>query len=100
MKSKSGKSITFLPENELVLVSQKDESVLDAALRAGVEINHTCGGYGTCGTCVVFVREGLEKLPERNEIEAEMASDRGFKDDERLCCQIPPVAGLVLEKNY
>lgn len=98
MKPKSGKSITFLPDEQNVLVSHRDQSVLDVALRAGLPINHTCGGFGTCGTCVVFVREGLVNLPPRNEIENEMAENRGFLDEERLCCQIPPVDGLVLER--
>ncbi len=98
MRPKSGKSITFLPDEQNVLVSHRDQSVLDVALRVGLPINHTCGGFGTCGTCVVFVREGLENLPPRNEIEAELAGDRGFLPEERLCCQIPPVDGLVLEK--
>ncbi|MFM6929338.1 MAG: 2Fe-2S iron-sulfur cluster-binding protein [Bdellovibrio sp.] len=78
-------------------MSHKDQSVLDVALRAGLALNHTCGGFGTCGTCRVFVREGLENLPPRNEVESEMAEDRGFKDCERLACQTPPLDGLVIE---
>ncbi|MGE5085273.1 MAG: 2Fe-2S iron-sulfur cluster-binding protein [Bacillota bacterium] len=78
-------------------MSHKDQSVLDVALRGGVTLNHTCGGFGTCGTCRVFVREGLENMPPRNAIEAEMAEERGFKDLERLACQTPPLDGLVVE---
>ncbi len=89
-------SIKFLPENRLVDASH-DESVLEAALRAGVELSHSCGGNGTCGTCRVWVREGLASLPARNEVEQEMAEERGFQPQERLCCQNPPVPGLVLE---
>lgn len=97
VKPKSGKYITFLPDDKNVLVSHKDQSVLDVALRQGLALDHTCGGFGTCGTCRIFVREGLENLPPRNEIEAEMAEDRGFKEQERLACQTPPVEGLVVE---
>lgn len=89
-------SIKFLPENRLVDASQ-DESILEAALRAGLEISHSCGGNGTCGTCRVWVREGLSGLPARNEVEQEMAEDRGFQPQERLCCQNQPIPGLVLE---
>ncbi|UXR66264.1 (2Fe-2S)-binding protein [Bdellovibrio bacteriovorus] len=77
-------------------MSQKDQSVLDVALRAKVALNHTCGGNGTCGTCRVFVIQGLEKLGPRNEIEAEMAQDRVFQASERLACQMEPVDGLVV----
>ncbi|WP_413585778.1 2Fe-2S iron-sulfur cluster-binding protein [Bdellovibrio sp. HCB274] len=97
MKSKSGKYITFLPDNRIVLVSQKDQSVLDIAVRESLPLNHTCGGFGTCGTCRIFVREGLENLPPRNEVEMEMAGDRGFADYERLACQTEPIDGLVCE---
>jgi len=97
VKAKSGIYISFLPDYGDVLVSHKDQSVLDVAIRSGIGIDHTCGGNGTCGTCLVHVVQGLEKLGERTEAEAEMASDRGYKDDERLACQIQPVAGLQVE---
>lgn len=97
VSSKFGKFISFLPGKRDVPVSQKDQSVLDVALRVKVPLNHTCGGNGTCGTCRVFVTQGLEKLGPRNEIEAEMAEDRAFQESERLACQIEPVDGLVVE---
>lgn len=99
MKAKSGIYINFLPGHRDVLVSQKDHSVLEVALRCGIELDHTCGGHGTCGTCRVHVVEGLESLGPRNEIEAEMAIDRGFKEDERLACQIQPTPGLSVQIN-
>ena len=98
MKPKSGKYITFLPDDLNVLVSHKDRSVLEVALRENLALDHTCGGNGTCGTCRVFIKKGLQNLPPRNEIEAEMADDRGFRNDERLACQIPPIEGLVIER--
>ncbi|WP_413612848.1 2Fe-2S iron-sulfur cluster-binding protein [Bdellovibrio sp. HCB-110] len=97
MKAKSGIYISFLPDNLDVLVSHKDHCVLDVALRAGIAIDHTCGGNGTCGTCLVQVVEGLEKLEPRNEIEEEMAQDRSFNDQERLACQIKPFNGLSVQ---
>lgn len=97
MKPKSGISISILPDHPDVLVSQKDQSVLDVALRLKIPINHTCGGNGTCGTCLVHVVEGLENLEPRNEIEAEMAEDRKFADHERLACQVKPQDRLIVE---
>mgnify|MGYP003350063947 CR=1 FL=1 len=99
MKAKSGKSISFLPDQRDVLVSHKDHSVLDVALRSGIEIDHTCGGNATCGTCLIYVREGLEKIGPRNEIEQELADDRQFAPQERLACQTPPLDGLVIERR-
>jgi 2Fe-2S ferredoxin len=89
-------SIKFLPDNKLVEASQ-EETILEAALRAGVDISHSCGGNGTCGTCRVWVREGLELFAPRNEVEQEMAEERAFKPEERLCCQNQACSGLVLE---
>lgn len=99
MKPKSGIYIHFLPEPGRVLVSHNDQTLLDVALRCDVDIDHACGASGTCGTCVVHVLQGLKDLPPRNELEAEMAQDRGFLDEERLSCQIPPVNGLTVERG-
>jgi 2Fe-2S ferredoxin len=99
VKPKAGIYIKFLPEDQDVPVSHKDVSVLDVALRAGIAIDHTCGGHATCGTCMVNVVEGWEKLGPRDELELEMAADRGFADHERLACQIRPVSGLVVKRG-
>ncbi|MGZ3774920.1 MAG: 2Fe-2S iron-sulfur cluster-binding protein [Pseudobdellovibrionaceae bacterium] len=97
MSAKSRIYITFLPDCFDVPVSQRDQTVLDVALRNGIQIDHACGGNGTCGSCLVQISEGLENLEERNEQEAEIASDRGYKNNERLCCQIKPVNGLKIK---
>lgn len=96
-QSKSGKYMTFLPGDVRVSVSQDCESILDLALRAGIDMDHTCGGNATCGTCMVEVLQGLEKLEERNEIEREFAEERGLKPQERLSCQNRPLDGLVVK---
>lgn len=72
----------------------KNQTILDALLEAQQSIDHSCGGNGTCGTCRIIVQEGLEKLTPRNELEQEMAEDRGFEDYERLACQNQAIAGL------
>lgn len=99
MKPKAGIYIKFLPEDQDVLVSHKDHSVLDTAIRAGIAIDHTCGGNATCGTCVVNVIAGLDQLPAREDLELEMAEDRGFNNHERLACQIKPIAGLIVRRG-
>jgi 2Fe-2S ferredoxin len=86
-----------LPHSQDVSASQRDETVLQVAIRNKIHLSHTCGGFGTCGTCRVFIKEGLEKMPPRNEIEQEIASDRSFQDFERLACQCSPINGLVIE---
>jgi len=101
VKAKSGKFMTFLPGDHLVRVSQdQEESVLSVGLRAGLDIDNTCGGNGTCGTCLVEVVEGAELLNERTEQELEMGEDRKFAANERLSCQIHACEGLVVRVSH
>lgn len=88
--------ILFLPDQTELPVGDQ-ESVLDLANSKGVELMQSCGGMATCGTCRVLVKRGLDQLPPRNEVEADLAEDRGFLPEERLACQMPPLAGLCLE---
>lgn len=99
MRAKSGICITILPDHVDVPVSQLDQSVLEVALRMGIPLDHACGGSGTCGTCLVHIVKGPGNLEQRNQLESEMAMDRGFRDEERLACQMKPINGLVLCKD-
>jgi uncharacterized 2Fe-2S/4Fe-4S cluster protein (DUF4445 family) len=49
--------VTFLPYNRTVEVPEGD-SLIRAALQAGVHINASCGGEGVCGKCRVQIEEG------------------------------------------
>lgn len=102
--AKSSKFMTFLPGNHDVPLSQNDEntgiSILELALKNKLDIDSTCGGMGTCGTCMVVVEAGLELMSERNEIETEFAQERGLKPNERLSCQNVACAGLVLKVSH
>ena len=46
---------------------------------------------GVCGTCIVYILEGMENLGERNEKETDMDLD----DGQRLACQCVIKSGLV-----
>ncbi len=93
-KNNSLSSILFLPMDTKVEF-KREESVLEVALKADVSIAHSCGGMGTCGTCRIEIESSLAGLALRNEIEQEMAVDRGFAPSMRLACQLAPSAGLV-----
>ncbi|HZD59501.1 MAG TPA: ASKHA domain-containing protein [Anaerolineae bacterium] len=49
--------VHFYPDNRGVEV-ENGESILRAAMLAGVHINASCGGSGTCGKCRIVVEEG------------------------------------------
>ncbi len=76
--------IKFNNKDEFKLSPEK--SLLQLAIDNDIPLNHSCGGFGTCGTCRVLVDNHVD-LPARNPIEQEMAKDRGFQDNERLACQ-------------
>lgn len=75
-------TITFLPHDRAITVSV-GESLIRAALQAGVHINASCGGEGVCGKCRVLVEKGSvsEGISER--ISAEDI-DKGY----RLACLV------------
>ena len=50
-------TVTFLPGYRKIEVP-RETTVLDAAQRAGLNINVVCGGQGKCGKCVVYVQSG------------------------------------------
>jgi 2Fe-2S ferredoxin len=68
--------------------------VLDTLIDADIEISHSCGGMGTCGTCRIEVLSPLGQCQSRNEVEQEMALDRSFGEHERLACQLHAFKGL------
>ncbi|MDR3352114.1 MAG: ISC system 2Fe-2S type ferredoxin [Zoogloeaceae bacterium] len=87
--------ITVLPHAELcpagaVIEAEADESLCEALLRHGIEIEHACEMSCACTTCHVIVREGFATLPPADELEEDML-DRawGLTPHSRLACQTP-----------
>jgi uncharacterized 2Fe-2S/4Fe-4S cluster protein (DUF4445 family) len=74
-------SVTFLPHEKSITVPQ-GESLLRAAMEAGVHINASCGGDGVCAKCRILIEEGR--------VDGGL-SDRISADDQakgyRLACQ-------------
>ncbi len=51
------RTVTFLPSYRKIDVDL-GTTILDAAQRAGLNMNVVCGGQGKCGKCVVFIQSG------------------------------------------
>ena len=66
----------------------EDERLLDALLRAGIEVAGTCAGKGTCGKC--FVRLGAGELSDLTGAELGKLPARLRLDGWRLACQASP----------
>jgi len=85
--------IIFLPHQELcpdgaAIDAERGESILDAALRNGIGIEHACEKSCACTTCHVIVREGFDSLEESSEEEDDMLDKAwGLEPESRLSCQ-------------
>ena len=73
-------TVTFLPHDRVISVAP-GESLIRAALQAGVHINASCGGEGVCGKCRVLVEKGAVVGGLNEKIKQE-ESDKGY----RLAC--------------
>lgn len=85
--------IIFLPHEELcpegkVIEAEPGDTICDAALKEGIEIEHACEKSCACTTCHVYVREGGESLNENSDDEDDMLDKAwGLDPDSRLSCQ-------------
>jgi ferredoxin, 2Fe-2S len=92
-----GFKVTFLPIGKIV-ETQPGDSVLDAALRGYLDLDHACGGVCACSTCHVHVLEGLEDLPPASEREEDMLDNAPcLTSKSRLGCQIEVTRDLTVE---
>jgi len=73
--------VTFV-RLSLVTDVKADETLLDAARRAGAPLGNSCGGVGVCSRCKVQVVEGAANLSAPTRMESTRVSG-----DERLACQ-------------
>lgn len=85
--------IIFLPHKDLcpdgVLVEAKSgESILNVALRSGIEVEHACEKSCACTTCHCIVRKGFNSLKKSGELEEDMLDKAwGLEPESRLSCQ-------------
>ena len=80
-------SVRYLPVAREVLARVGD-TLLDAALDNGIEIQHECGGNCACTTCHVFVEHPRGALSGMEEVEVDRISTaEGRCANSRLACQ-------------
>jgi len=92
--------ITFLPANVTVEVDPAElpygdhglpGSILDIAMKHGIDLDHACGGVCACSTCHVVVRQGLQSCNHPSEEEEDQLDDAyGLTPQSRLGCQCIP----------
>ncbi len=89
------KALIFQPIAKSVSFSD-EVTVLKLAHKNKIFIPSSCGGMGSCGTCLVHILAGGEMLPAPEDVEQEMAESRQFLPTERLSCQINACDGLIV----
>ena len=86
--------------SDLTAEALANETVLDAARRAGAPIGNSCGSVGVCGRCCVRVLAGAENLSAPTMIELRVSAQRGFAADERLACQAVVTGDVEVTTSY
>jgi 2Fe-2S ferredoxin len=90
-------NVTFLPAGKTVQARQ-GETLLEVALRGGVAIPHSCGGFCACVSCHVMVKSGSEHLSPMEECEEEkLDRARGLTLTSRLACQARVLGDVTVE---
>jgi ferredoxin, 2Fe-2S len=84
----------------LTASTHPDETVLDAARRAGAPLGNSCGGVGVCARCRVTVVEGAEKLSPPTTTEARVAVRLNLDPGERLACQAIVLGDCIVTTTY
>ena len=85
--------ITLLPHAEhcpegAVFEASEGETIIAAALRNGIDIEHACEMSCACTTCHVVIQEGFDPLEPSDELEDAMLDKAwGLEMRSRLSCQ-------------
>jgi 2Fe-2S ferredoxin len=76
------------PLEDVTVEVKQGTTILEAAEQAGAHVGHSCGGVCGCSTCHVWVRQGLDSLPEQEDMELDrLDSAFDVKPNSRLACQ-------------
>lgn len=82
--------VTFLPYNRKITVD-RGETLIRAAMEAGVHVNASCGGEGVCGKCRVLIESGTVAGGE-----SERLSAADLENGYRLACQATVASDLTV----
>ncbi|MCL6478398.1 MAG: ASKHA domain-containing protein [Peptococcaceae bacterium] len=86
--------VTFLPAGKQIQVPA-GVTVLEAAAAAGVQVEGTCGGRGTCGKCRVRVLSGVAGEP--SGAEQKFLSQAELASGQVLACQCKLTGDAVIQ---
>lgn len=90
-------TLKILPEARISRVAG-GTGLLQASLKAGIELPQACGGRASCTTCRVLVKEGEKGLSAPRLAEREMLAESGLLGRYRLACQARILGDVVVER--
>jgi ferredoxin, 2Fe-2S len=65
-----------------------DDSILEVALKNGIDLHHNCGGVCACSTCHIYVEQGEQHIEELSDKEEDFIDRaRNPRLSSRLSCQ-------------
>ena len=77
------------PDGDLIDNAVVGESLCDALIAHGIDIEHACEQSCACTTCHVVVREGFASLTPSEEDEDDLLDKAwGLEPNSRLSCQV------------
>lgn len=85
--------IEFIADRSIMI--KEDQTILEAALQAGIPHYHACGGNGECTTCRVLVQSGHNHLSQPSGKELNLRKTIPFGNNVRLACQTRVKGGSV-----
>jgi len=88
-------TLKFLDEGRQVKVPL-GTTILDSALKAGVDLTSLCGGRGYCGKCQIIIEEGVENVNPLTTKEEKLLSKEKISKGYRLACCTKIYGPLVL----
>jgi len=79
----------FEDSDKIIEVESKEgDTILDVAHDNDINLNHNCGGVCACSTCHVYIKKGMELLPEISDREEDhIDGAENPKLNSRLACQ-------------
>lgn len=99
-------AVHFMPKITYIRAGKKqthdndgEKTMLETALEHDIDMQHACGGFGLCTTCMVAVKSGQELLQPMTEQEVAMGLDPN-SNEYRLGCQCKVKGDVIIELPY
>jgi adenylate cyclase len=80
-------TVSFEGKTQGATELERELSLLACATKAGAELTHRCGGHARCGTCLVTITAGADRLTPAGLSEQRILKILKATPDQRLACQ-------------